>query len=94
MKEKRELAVGQKIRGYGLLNEYGEFDFIPEQTGSRKGKIKVVKEGDSFKVSTTTNTIQVLISLEKGKTSEKMTLLTDFMNKVNEILLILKDYVF
>lgn len=92
MKTKRDMVVGQKVRGYGLLNEFGEFDFIPEQTGSRKGKIKVVKEGEGFKVSSTTNTIQVLISLEKEKSNEKMELMSKFMNKVNNILLILKDY--
>lgn len=92
MKQKRELQVGQKVRGYGLLNEYGEFDFIPEETGSRKGKIKVVKEGDHYKVSSTVNTIQILISLDRGTNLPKLVQLSLFMNYVNEVIQILKSY--
>lgn len=91
MKTKRDLPVGQKVRGYGLLNEYGEFDFIPEQTGIRKGKTKVVKQTQTFTLSETANCLLLHVNLEKQKGME---LLSTWLNVSNEILMELKDYDF
>ena len=42
MLPKRTLVAGVKIRGYGIPNEYGEFTFIPEETGAHAGRQKIV----------------------------------------------------
>lgn len=90
-RQKIEMQPGKKYRGYALLNEYGEFDFTPEQTGSRAGALKVVKEVDGCKVSTTKNTIQILISLPKLKGME---LVKRYCEKMNQALEILQNYDF
>lgn len=63
--KKMELPVGKKVRGYGLLNEYGEFDFIPEQTGVREGQVKLLFQGDDYTVSTTKKLVVIHLRLEK-----------------------------
>lgn len=85
------MPVGQKVRGYGLLNEYGEFEFIPEQTGVRQGQVKLLKEGANYTVSTTKNFIIVHMRLEK---LSGMNLIVSLMKTVNELVLNLKNYEF
>lgn len=83
--------VGQKVRGYGVMNEYGEFDFIPEQKGAREGQINLLKQGHDYSVSTTKKLVIVHLRLEK---KNGLALLKDFFAKVNEIMNILKNYEF
>lgn len=89
---KREMPVGQKVRGYGLLNEYGEFDFIPEQTGVRKGQTKVVLEENCIKVSETKGKILVHLSLEK--TNNKLAMMNSLLNLNNKVIEIIQKYDF
>lgn len=90
-RKKQELPVGQKVKGYGLLNEYGEFDFIPENTGSRAGRTKLVKQGENYTISTTNKVIVVHLRLEKKKGLE---LLQGFMAMWNEIFNVIRNYEF
>lgn len=89
-KKKMDLQAGVKYRGYGILNEYGEFEFIPEQTGINKGKKKIIKTGDGFTVSATKNMVIVHITVQKPQS--RIRLLDNFLQRVNETLLILRDY--
>lgn len=89
--KKIEMPVGQKVRGYGLLNEYGEFEFIPEQTGVREGQVKLLKQGDNYTLSTTKKFIIAHIRMEK---ESGLTLIVKLMKTVNEIVLNLKNYEF
>lgn len=91
MKKKRDLPVGQKIKGYGLLNEYGEFDFIPEQTGSRQGQVKVVKETANYSISYSKNRVNVNIHMKRQNGLE---LMKSYMKIVNEVLFELRSYEF
>lgn len=90
-RKKQELPVGQKVKGYGLLNEFGEFDFIPENTGSRAGRTKLVKQGENFTISTTNKVIVVHLRLEKKKGIE---LLQGLMAMWNEIFNVIRNYEF
>lgn len=81
--QKLEFIVGQKVRGYGLLNEFGEFDFIPEQTGINKGKRKVVKTTADYSLSTTKKYILLNIRLPKLRGLE---LIKSFMNITNNLI--------
>lgn len=90
-RKKQELPVGQKVKGYGLLNEYGEFDFIPENTGSRAGRTKLVKQGENYTISTTNKVIMVHLRLEKKKGIE---LLQGLMAMWNEIFNVIRNYEF
>lgn len=85
------LPVGQKIRGYGLVNEFGEFDFIPEQTGIRQGQTKLVKQGENYSITTTKKLVIVHLRLDSAKGLE---LIKSFMKTVNEILLDFQKYEF
>ena len=85
------MPVGQKVRGYGLLNEYGEFEFIPEQTGVRLGQTKLVRQGENYTVSTTKKFVIVHMRLEK---LTGMKLVVRMMHTVNEIIQNLKNYEF
>lgn len=91
VKKKLDLPVGQKIRGYGMVNEYGEFEFTPEQTGSRQGKYKIVKEAANYSIGTTDKLILVRI---KQNRANGLQLLTDFMKEVNKILADFRQYEF
>ena len=84
-----DLTVGQKVPGYGILNKFGEFEFIPSQVGSRAGTVKILIERDSFTISETKNKLTVHQRLPKKRGLE---LITAFMNNVNEILGVLRDY--
>lgn len=87
------LPVGQKIRGYGLLNEFGEFDFIPEQTGIRQGETKLIKQTDQYTISETKLKLLVHFRLEK-KCQDRWGLLKSYIKLMNEVLFILKEYEF
>lgn len=89
-KKRKELVPGVKYRGYGYLNEFGEFEFVPENTGSRQGRKKLLKQGERFTVSTTN--AHVVIHMLIGRESEKLKLAKEFMQVVNDVLVVLRDY--
>lgn len=89
--KKMEMPVGKKIRGYGLLNEYGEFDFIPEQTGLREGQVKLLFQGDEYTISTTKKLVVIHVRLEKVNGLE---LLKKYFGTMNKIFDKLKSYEF
>lgn len=86
------MPVGQKVRGYGLLNEYGEFDFIPEQTGIRQGQTKLIKGNDEYTLSETKKMVIVHIRLSKG--DSKLDLLKEYLRIFNIVLEDLREYEF
>lgn len=91
MVKKIEMPVGQKVRGYGLLNEFGEFEFIPEQKGIRMGETKLIKQSEDFTLSETKNLIVVHLRMQK---QSGLSLLKNYLQISNEILLTLKNYEF
>lgn len=89
-KKKLDLKPGQKYRGYGILNEYGEFEFIPENTGSRQGVKKILKTGLNYTVSTTTNLFIAHITVPKQ--DDRLKMMNKYLRIVNETLKIIRDY--
>lgn len=92
-KIKRDLQPGVKYRGYGVLNEYGEFEFIPEETGKNKGKRKLIKQGNDFSVAETRDLVIVHITKQKNANLTRLQFLNNYLETVNETLKILGDYV-
>lgn len=90
-RKKFDFPQGTKVRGYGLLNEYGEFDFIPEQTGARQGQLRVIKETADYTITSSKKKINVNIHLKR---QNGLPLMKDFMSKVNNILTDLQTYDF
>lgn len=92
MKVKQEMKPGVKYKGYGLLNEFGEFEFLPEQTGSRSGQTKLVRQGDDYTVSTTSKSIIVHMRMDKEGTM--LDRLKRYSDLTTIILSIIRDYDF
>lgn len=68
MKPRKELLVGVRYRGYAVLNEFGEFEFTPENTGSQQGRQKVLKSGEDFSISETRTKLLVRLVIKKHNT--------------------------
>lgn len=92
MKTKKDLIPGKRYRGWGTLNEYGEFVFEPEETGSKAGVVKQILSRDDITLSHTSK--YVLIRLKLMKTDQKSELIASLMKKYNEITSILLQYEF
>ena len=88
--KKRQLEVGKRYRGYGVLNEYGEFSFEPENTGSRAGVIRQVAARDGVRVSHTKECILVYMKIRKGTGVRDY--LRMIMQKVDVLLGLIKEY--
>lgn len=92
MKKKLDIVPGQRYRGWGMINDFGEFEFVPEEKGAHEGQIKAVKQGDNWKICESKNF--VIINLKVNKEGNALDRIKLFMNKVNDIIGILKDYDF
>lgn len=90
MKKRIDIPVGQKVRGYGILNEYGEFEFVPEQTGSRQGRQKIIKTGDNYTLSSTTNSIILHCRVQRGNT---LLIIKGLSNIMSNVIRDLREYV-
>lgn len=91
-KKQLQMVAGQKYRGYGLLNEYGEFEFIPEDKGAREGVIKKVTIGNGYEVSTTKKYILFRIKIERS--GDMVTRLSELLKKVDNLIKVIKEYEF
>lgn len=85
------MVPGVKYPGFGCLNEFGEFEFIPSQVGSRKGVVKLVKEEKDFTVSTTKNLVIVHLRIPRTR---GLNLLSSFLRAIDKVLLVLRSYDF
>lgn len=91
MKEKKNVELGVKYPGYGVLNEYGEWTFTPSQVGSRKGRKKFVCGDTDYTVYTTKKKVIIHLSMNRDTC---FNLIQYFTKIVNRLLLVFKDYDF
>jgi hypothetical protein len=92
MKQKKDLSPGVRYRGYGFINEYGEFQFEPEDTGSRQGQTKFVVQNENYTVAETSKYVLVRAKIEKeGSNIDR---LKKFLNIFNELITIFREYDF
>lgn len=90
--KEQKMEVGVKYRGYGLINEFGQVVFTPEQKGANQGKKKLLCEGSGYTVYTTQKKVIVHFSCLKKK--NKLELLSDFFNIMTKLQEIFKQYAF
>lgn len=90
MKKKGEMIPGKRYKGYGFINEFNEFMFEPEATGSRAGAIKQICVRDGVSVSETKN--YVLIHLKVAKKKERRDLIVELTRTFNQLLKIVREY--
>lgn len=90
MLPKRTLVAGVKIRGYGIPNEYGEFTFIPEETGAHAGRQKIVFQDGGTTVKETKEHLLLSFKVKKGKAWTET--VPQIYNAVNAAVTRLKNY--
>ena len=90
-KTRRDIQVGVKYSGYGVLNEFGEWTFIPSQVGSRKGRKKFVCGDNDYTVYTTNKKVLIHVSLDRD---ERFALVKGFLRIIDRLLTAFKDYDF
>lgn len=59
------MTPGKRYKGYGSINEFGEFDFTPAQVGSKPDQKKIVKETDEYTIYETKNFVLTSIRIPK-----------------------------
>ena len=79
---KMNLEPGVKYRGTGWINEYGEFQFTPEQKGSKPSNLKIVHQGNDFVIYESAHLWQVKVNFQKTNddTSKFMGIFTKACN--------------
>lgn len=86
------MEPGKRYRGYGWLNEYKEFCFEPEETGSRAGVIKPISSKDGVSLSATKKLLLVKVNLNISK--DKTAILKELMMKMNVLFKMIREYDF
>lgn len=90
-KTRRDIQVGVKYAGYGVLNEFGEWTFVPSQVGSRKGRKKFVCGDNDYTIYTTKKKVIVHMTFSRN---ERLTLLKEFLKIIDRLLAAFKSYDF
>lgn len=89
--KKLQLEPGKKYRGYAFLNEFGQFDFTPENTGAKAGAYKVIRSTENYSIANTKKKIILHISVDKA---DRIDLIKNILQVVNQIIGELKNYEF
>lgn len=86
------MVPGKKYMGYGFINEYSEFQFMPAAVGSREGQKKLVKETPEYTLYETTKFIIVHTKVDKKLSfTERVSLL---IKTINNVINALREYDF
>lgn len=90
--KKEEMKPGVKYKGYGFINEFKEFCFQPEATGSQAGREKMVKAWPDDMITLKETKNYLIITMKEDKTSDEAERVRDLMRKFNLIFNFLKTY--
>lgn len=74
------------------MNEYGEFEFIPENTGAHRGRCRQVKSGEGFSISETRE--RIIIHMSIVKQGDRLSNLLEYGRLINKVLEEIKRYEF
>lgn len=84
------MTPGKRYKGYGSINEFGEFDFTPSQVGSKPDQKKIIKEEDEYTLYETKN--YVLTSIRVPKTLNVIKRIMFLLSVVDSIITDFKKY--
>lgn len=84
------MTPGKRYKGYGSINEFGEFDFTPSQVGSKPDQKKIIKETDEYTLYETKNF--VLTSIRVPKTLNVFKRIMFLLSVVDSIVTEFKKY--
>ncbi len=90
--KKEEMKPGVRYKGYGFINEFKEFCFQPEATGSQAGREKMLKSWPDDMITLKETKNYLIISMKEPKSAEESQRVKDLMHKFNLIFNFLKDY--
>lgn len=92
MKQEFQEAMqpGVKYQGYGIINAFREFQFIPTQKGANEGRMKIVKQGENWSVHSTRDNI--IIHLKIPRMAKPIERITEFLKVQQQVMDILKEY--
>jgi len=81
---KMNLEPGVKYRGTGWINEYGEFQFTPEQKGTKPSNLKIVVQESNYTIYESAHLWQVKLNFPKSNddTSRFMSIFTVACSKL------------
>ena len=88
--KKEEMVPGKRYRGYAYLNEYKQFCFDPEMTGSQAGRETIILSKEDVTISKTKNYLMVKVKTPLSLSEYERT--RDLMKKFNVVYETLKDY--
>lgn len=91
-KTKGEMIPGKRYRGYGFINDYKEFCFEPERTGSHAGQIKEVVVRDGIRVSESKKLVIVKLNIDRQP--DKLAYLKVLARMYNVLSNIFQEYEF
>ncbi|MBQ5712871.1 MAG: hypothetical protein IIV77_00035 [Bacteroidaceae bacterium] len=89
-KTRETMIPGKRYRGYGFVNEFKEFCFEPENTGSREGVIKAICTRDGIGVSETRE--HLLIRIKMRKCPNLLERIKELSKVYNQLLKIFREY--
>lgn len=86
MLTKKELIPGVRYRGYAYVNEYGQINFDPEETGKRAGLIKMLHTSGKYTLKLTREHLLVTMKIVRDgdfvvMTKEAYEILSDLLVK-------------
>ena len=90
--KKEEMKPGVRYKGYGFINEFKEFCFQPEATGSQAGREKMLKSWPDDMITLKETKNYLIITMKESKSAEETQRVKDLMHKFNLIFNFLKDY--
>ena len=89
-KTKGEMVPGKRYRGWGFINNYKEFCFEPEQTGSHAGQIREICVREGIRVSESKRLVIVKLNIEKQ--SNKASYFKELARMYNILSKIFQEY--
>lgn len=89
---KEEMKPGVKYKGYGFINEFKEFCFQPEATGSQAGREKMVKAWPDAMVTVKETKNYLIVTMKEPKSNNEASRARSLMQKFNLLFNFLRKY--
>lgn len=70
--QKEQMVPGKRYKGYGFINEYKQFCFEPEATGSQAGRETILYSKEDVTLKKTKNYLLVNIRICKNLSEAEM----------------------
>ena len=86
------MQPGKRYRGYGMVNDYKEFIFTPEATGSQHGREKVLQTWQQNMMTLKETKNYLIVTMKETKGKQEAELIRSLMMKFNELYNFVKSH--